>query len=78
MRKVFGTNVSHNADALPRTVDVDCRCWTALSLLEHRKSCTNSFNRKTILKPTSREQCSPSTCLGQELNQHPIKNRSSL
>ena len=78
MQKVFGTNVNYNADALPRTVDADCRCWTALSLLEHRTSCTSSFNQKAILNPTSREKCSPSTCLGRELNQHPIKNRSSL
>ena len=50
MKKLFEKNVNQNADALPRTVDAD------IDSTGVPKSCTNSFNWMTILKPTSREQ----------------------
>ena len=72
MKKLFETNVNQNENALPRTVDAaDIVITGALHII------TNSFNWMTILKPTSRDQCSPSTCLEWELNQHPTNNRLS-
>ena len=68
MQKLFETNVNQNADALPRTVDADIVFTGAMCIMY------NSFNWTTVLKPTSREQCSLNTCLEWELNQHPIKN----
>lgn len=73
-KKRFETNVNQNENALPRTVDAADIVFTGAL----HTSSTNSFNWMTILKPTSRDQCSPSTCLKWKLNQHPINNRLSL
>ena len=69
MKKPFETNVNQNENALPRTVDAADIVFTGALYIMY------SFNWMTILKPTSRDQCSPSTCLEWELNQHPINNR---
>ena len=70
MKKPFETNVNQNENALPRTVDAADIVFTGALYIMYKQ-----FQLDDNFKPTSRDQCSPSTCLEWELNQHPINNR---